>query len=150
MSTRRKSGPPMPAINPLLRIAAKGLVPPEFADKVALIVLLALDAAKRGQCNNAQANTLTLHLCAAKLLWARARNKAMWDRAAAGFDALFRAAGRDLDKPMTLTTGEYSTIRTAVSYYVQALPLLEVGKLAGATQHAAELLNEPAPMLHAA
>lgn len=66
--------------SPLMQIAAKTKVGAEETDKIALVVLTALDAAKRGAAPASLANTLTEHLMVGILLWARQGNRALYDR----------------------------------------------------------------------
>lgn len=128
-------------VNPLLRIAAKTKVGQEEADTIALIVLLALDAAKRGQATTAAANTLTEHLMAGVLLWARQGNRALYDRATAAWLAMCKACARPTEL-LDLTTTEYKAIRLAISYYLRAIPQLEAGVLVGAFLEAQRKLSQ--------
>lgn len=118
-------------VNPLVRIAAKARVDAEQADKIALIVLIALDECKRSRGTAALANTLTEHLMVGMLLWSRQGNRALYDRATAAWLAMCKACARPTEL-LDLTTTEYQAIRTAVSYYLRAIPQLESGVLVGA------------------
>jgi hypothetical protein len=118
-------------INPLVRIAAKTKVGAAETDKIALVVLTALDAAKRGAAPASLANTLTEHLMVGILLWARQGNRALYDTATAAWLALCKACARPTDL-LDLTTSEYAAIRKAVGYYLRAIPQLEAGILVGA------------------
>lgn len=115
-------------INPLVRIAAKTKPRPEDVDKIAMVALVALDAAKRGQAPVSLCNLLTEHLMVNLLLWSKQGNKALYDRAVAAWMAMSKACARDT-KLLDLTTGEYQAIRTAISHYLRAVPKLEIGQL---------------------
>lgn len=117
--------------SPLMQIAAKTKVGAEESDKIALVVLTALDAAKRGAAPASLANTLTEHLMVGILLWARQGNRALYDTATAAWLAMCRACARPTDL-LDLTTSEYSAIRKAISYYLRAIPQIEAGILVGA------------------
>lgn len=126
-------------MDPLTRLAAKTLLGKDEVDRISLIVLIALDAAKRSAANHALTNTLSEHLCAATILWSSRNNRSMYDRSNEGFQALAKAADRPTEL-LDLSTSEYTKIRTAVGYYLRALPLLEAGELVGSIQHARDLL----------
>lgn len=128
-------------INPLVRIAGKTKVGKEETDKIALIVLLALDAAKRGKAPASAANTLTQHLMVGVLLWAREGNRALYDTATAAWLAMAKACQRPTEL-LDLTTREYAAIRKAISYYLRAIPQLEAGVLVGAFLEAQNKLKD--------
>lgn len=116
-------------INPLMLIAAKNKPDQESVDKIHMIALVALDAAKRGKCPNALANTLTEHLMVGVLMWSRMGNRPLYDRAVAAWTAMGKACQRPTEL-LDLTTTEYQAIRQALQYYLRAIPQMEVGKLA--------------------
>lgn len=118
-------------VNPLDLLAAKQLVGREEGDKTTLLVLIALDAAKRGAAPPALANTLTEHLLTSAAIWSRAGNHVQYEVTVKAWVALRKALARPTTL-LDLTTSEYTAIRVAISYYVRALPALEVGKLAAA------------------
>ena len=126
--------------SPLMQIAAKTKVQAEEHDKISLIVLTALDAAKRGRASNGQANTLTEHLMAFTLLTVKIANKAMYDRATAAWMAMGNACKRPTET-LDLTTKEYQAIRCAVGHYLRAIPQLEAGVLVGAFLEAQKKLG---------
>lgn len=128
--------------SPLLQIASKTKVGAEEADKIALIVLTALDAAKRGAAPASLANTLTEHLMVGVLLWARQGNRALYDTATAAWMAMVSACARPTER-LDLTTKEYQAIRKALSYYLRAIPQLEAGILVGAFLEAQKKLEKP-------
>ncbi len=130
------------AINPLEVIAGKQKVGGEQADAIALVVLISLDAAKRGAAPAVLANTLTEHLLMAVTIFSRAGNKPLYNCAAKAWMALCKACARPT-KLLDLTTGEYAAIRVAVAYYLRALPNLQMCVLAYAASHAMVKLNEP-------
>lgn len=115
-------------INPLAAIAAKTKPRPEDVDLIAMTALISLDAAKRGKAPASLANTLTEHLLAGVILWARMGNQALYDRAAQAWHAMVKACARDTQL-LDLTTSEYQAIRTALSQYLRAIPQVEVGIL---------------------
>lgn len=116
-------------LNPLTLLAGKQLVGQEEGDKTALLVLIALDAAKRGAAPGALANTLTEHLLTSAAVWSHQGNRRLYDKAVLAWTALRKTCARPTEL-LDLTTGEYAAIRLAISYYVRALPKLEVGALA--------------------
>ncbi len=116
-------------INPLALLAAKQLVGQEEGDKTALLVLIALDAAKRGAAPAGLANSLTEHLLTSAAIWSQQGNRPLYDTAVVAWTALLKACARPTAL-LDLTTGEYGVIRLAISNYVRALPQLEVGALA--------------------
>lgn len=118
-------------INPLMVIAAKNKPDQESVDKIHMIALVALDAAKRGKAPASLANALTEHLMCGLLLWARQGNRALYDVATEAWMAMAKACSRDTIL-LDLTTTEYQAIRKAIQYYLRAIPQLEVGTLAGA------------------
>lgn len=124
-----------------MQIAAKTKIGPEESDKIALIVLTALDAAKRGAAPASLANTLTEHLLVGVLLWAKQGNKALYDTAIAAWLAMVSACARPTER-LDLTTKEYQAIRKAIGYYLRAVPQLEAGVLVGAFLEAQRKLAE--------
>lgn len=141
MSTRRKGGPSTPNMNPLFHIAAKTRIDAENVDKISLLVLICLDAANRGQAPNSLLNTLTEHLACAQSLWAGMGNRPMYDRAVKAWQLWCKALNREPDQMMRMTTTEYTAVRLCVSYYLRALPQLEVGRLVMAKTKAEEFLQ---------
>lgn len=118
-------------INPLMLIAAKNKPDQESVDKIHWPVLIALDAAKRGKATGYLANTLRDHVMTCVVLWASRGNRPLYTQATEAWNALCKAFGRPTDL-LDLTTTEYQTIRKALSYYLRALPMLEIGVIAGA------------------
>jgi len=127
-------------INPLDILAGKQLVQQVDADKIAMLVLVALDAAKRGRAPAGLANTLTEHLLASAAIWSRQGNRPMYDIAVKAWNALLKACARPTEL-LDLTTGEYAAIRLAISNYLRALPRIEVGVLAVAFDKALQQLR---------
>jgi len=127
--------------NPLDVLAAKRLIEPEDADKIAMLVLIALDAAKRGQAPASLANTLTEHLLTSAAIWSQQGNRRLYDKSVLAWTALRKACARPTAL-LDLTTGEYAAIRLSIAYYVRALPKLEVGVLAVAHDKALRQLRE--------
>lgn len=122
-------------------IARKQRIGQADADEIALPLLVCLDAAKRGQAPHAHANTLSQHVLAAVILWAKQDKKALYAEACAAWQAMVKACARPTQL-LDLTTGEYQAIRKALAHYLKALPLLEVGTLAAVTALAVETMNK--------
>lgn len=131
----------MKAINPLLVIVGKQKVGQADADAIALPVLVSLDAAKRGLAPASLCNCITQHLLIACVIWTKMANKPMYDRSVTAWNAMVKACARPTDL-LDLTTGEYQAIRTALSYYLRALPKVEVGTLSYAFTTALATLND--------
>lgn len=129
-------------INPLEILAGKQKVGREEANKIALPVLISLDAAKRGQATARLANNLTEHLIIAITVFSKAGNRPLYDCAAKAWLALCKACARPTDL-LDLTTGEYAAIRVAIAYYLRALPNLEMCVFSYAVAHTISKLNEP-------
>lgn len=121
--------------------AAKSKIRREDAEEIALRVLIALDTAKRAQCPAGLANFLTRHLVMALAIGSQMRNKGFYELCLKAYTAMFKASQRDTVL-LDLTTGEYTTIRRAVAYYVNHLPHVEVGLLNFATEHAVKVLTQ--------
>jgi len=117
--------------NPLDVLAAKQVVGQEDADATALVVLIALDAAKRGLAPVHLTNVLTEHLLTAAAVWSQMGNRKLYDVSVKAWYAQVNACARPTAL-LDFTTGEYAAIRLAISHYVRALPVLEVGTLAAA------------------
>jgi hypothetical protein len=141
MSTRRNQVTDRMRLTPLMAIAAKSRLPQEEADTIALLVLICLDAVKRGAASNALANTLTEHMATAQALWAGMRNRPLWEQACASWKLWCKACNREPERPIALTTGEYNAVRTTVSFYLRSLPQVEVGQLVHAKQTADRFLK---------
>lgn len=127
-------------VNPLDLIAVKRRIEPELADQIAMAVLLCLDAAKRGAAPPAMANTLTEHLLTSIAIWSQTGNKPLYAVGAKAWKELVKACSRPT-KLLDLTTGEYAAIRMAISYYVRALPKIEIGVIVMAQKRAMEQLR---------
>ena len=122
-------------------IAAKQRIDTDTVDQLAMAVLLALDAAKRGVAPPGMANTLTEHLLTSVAVWSQLGNKQQYTIGVKAWDALRKACARPTAL-LDLTTGEYASIRLAIGHYVQALPKLEIGVLVAAQAKAfAQLWN---------
>ncbi|KQQ40447.1 hypothetical protein ASF61_06750 [Duganella sp. Leaf126] len=126
--------------NPLDVLAAKRLIEPEDVDRIALLVLIALDAAKRGAAPASLANTLTEHLLTSAALWSQQGNRRLYEKSVLAWEALRKACARPTAL-LDLTTGEYAAIRLSIAYYVRALSRVEVGALAAAHVKALEQLR---------
>lgn len=127
-------------LNPLGVLAGKQLVGQEEGDKTALLVLIALDAAKRGAAPASLANSLTEHLLTSAAIWSQQGSRRLYDKAVLAWTHLRKACARPTAL-LDLTTGEYAAIRLAISYYVRALPKLEVGVLAAGYAKALQQLR---------
>lgn len=122
-------------------IAAKGKLLPGDIDELSLRVLIALDTAKRSQCPPGLANFMTMHLIMAVAIGSQQRNKTFQNMCMKAYDALFKASQRPTQL-LNLTTGEYSTIRRAVHYYLAHLPHVELGLFTFASNHAISVLKQ--------
>lgn len=127
--------------NPLDLLAANQVVGQEDTDGTALVVLIALDAAKRGLAPASLANTLTEHLLTSAAVWSQQGNRRLYDKAVLAWAALLKACARPTAL-LDLTTGEYAAIRLSIAYYVRALSKLEVGVLAVAHEKALRQLRD--------
>lgn len=116
-------------------IAVKQRIDADTCDQLAMVMLLALDAAKRGAAPAPVANTLTEHLLTSVAIWSKMGNKPLYLVGVKAWDALRKACARPTAL-LDLTTGEYAAIRKAIAYYVRALPRLEIGVLVAAQQRA--------------
>lgn len=126
--------------NPLRLLAGKTVLGKAVADEVALPVLISLDAAKRAQAPASLANILTQHLLIATVIWTSLKNRPVYDATVKAWDALRKAADRPTQL-LDLTTGEYEAIRKALSYYVRALPQVELKTFTYAGEVALRELN---------
>lgn len=117
--------------DPLDLLAAKRRIDADTVDQLALAVLLALDAAKRSAAPASVANTLTEHLLTSVAIWSQTGNKPLYLIGAKAWQALIKACARPTEL-LDLTTGEYAAIRRAISYYLRALPQIEIGVLVAA------------------
>lgn len=126
--------------NPLEVLAARRKIEKEDADKIAMLVLVALDAAKRGAAPASLANTLTEQLLTSAAVWSMKGNAALYKTSVKAWNALLKACARPTVL-LDLTTGEYAAIRVAIANYVKALPLLDAGTLATAHDKAIRQLR---------
>jgi len=126
--------------NPLRLLAGKTALGQEVANEVALPVLISLDAAKRAQATPALANILTQHLLMATVIWTSLSNRPVYDATVKAWEALKKACERPTQL-LDLTTGEYKAISKALSYYVRALPQVELKTFAYAGEVALRELN---------
>jgi len=120
---------------------AKAKIKREDADEIALRVLMALDAAKRSECPASLANFLTRHLIMAVAIGSQMKSKSFYNLAMEAYTAMFKASSRDTVL-LDFTTGEYSTIRRAIAYYVNYLPNVERGLFSFANNHAQKVLAQ--------
>jgi hypothetical protein len=122
-------------------IAAKGKIAKEDANEISLRVLIALDAAKRSSGSPGLANFLTMHLIMAVAIGSQMKDKRFMNLCMQAYEQLFKASMRDTTD-LDLTTGEYTTIRRAIGYYVNHLPNVEIGLLNFAAEHAMKTLRQ--------
>lgn len=122
-------------------IVVKQRIDPEVVDQVALAVLMCLDAAKRGAAPTTMSNTLTEHLLTSVAIWSQTGNKPHYLVGVEAWNALRTASARPTAL-LDLTTGEYAAIRKAISYYVRALPMLEMGVMLRAQEKAFAQLRD--------
>jgi hypothetical protein len=111
--------------NPLAHLYGKQKVGQEGADECALIMLIALDAAKRGRATAHLSNSLALYLLAAVALWHKTNRTGLYREAVTAFEMLAKACRRPTEL-LDLTTGEYTAIRGALAQFIRVLPLLEL------------------------
>jgi len=123
--------------DPLMVIAGKTKIQPEDVDAIALPILIALDAAKRGKAPNSLSNTLARNMLAAAYIMTKNGNKAMYDTVANAWTALKSACERPTQL-LDLTTKEYQALRKGVSTYLRTLPHIEAAMLVGAYKLADE------------
>lgn len=141
MSKRKPYRPrAIPHVSPLYRLAGKQLVGQDDADTIAMQLLIFFDAAKRGQLANNGHEFITKHLIIASFVAARTKSKAFHDQVLTGYNALKKASDRPTEL-VALTTGEYQAMRTALDWYLKALPTVEIGLMNAACMVAAERLG---------
>lgn len=128
--------------NPLARLYGKQKLGQEAADECALVMLLSLDAAKRGRATGRIANNLALYLLAAVSIWHRTKRAGFYNEAAAAWDQFSKACARPTEL-LDLTTGEYQAIRVALGRFVDALPNIELAVFTETLELAAQTLGEP-------
>lgn len=136
MSTRKKSN-----INPIALLVGKQRVGQEDADNIILPCLLWLDAAKRGECNPACCNSITLNLIACTYIASRTRSKAFHEAASHAYDMLRKAAQRP-GYLLSLTTPEYQALRKAFSWYCRSLPNVELSTMTAGYATAQKMMEE--------
>jgi len=104
-------------INPLEILAGKQLVQQIDADKIAMLVLVALHATKRGRASAGLANTLTEHLLASAAIWSQQGNRPLYDRAVKAWDALCEACARPTELlDLTTANTQQSESRSASTF----------------------------------
>lgn len=128
-------------INPLTVIAAKNKLPQSDVDDIHWDALIALDAAKRGKATGHLANKLRDHVMTCVVLWRNKGNRALYENAVEAWNALVKAFQRPTEL-LDLTTTEYQLIRRSLSYYLRAIPQLEIGVLTGSFIEAQRVIRE--------
>ena len=113
-------------MNPFELIATKQKVPQDYADEVALFVLIHFDTAKRGLCGVAGYNFVSYHLVAAQYIFARLKYPPGLERARNAGVAWGKAGARQTAF-VDLTTQEYLAVRACLQAYLRAIPKIEVG-----------------------
>lgn len=129
--------------NPLWVVAGKASIPQEDIDDIHLEALIALDAAKRGQATGYLANKLRDHVMTCVVLWRNKGNRALYENAIHAWNALVKAFQRPTQL-LDLTTTEYQLIRRSMSYYLRAIPKLEIGVLTASFLEAQRVIKETA------
>lgn len=124
-------------LHPMVLLAKKTRVGQDDANSISLMVLIHFDAAKRGQCTNVGANFLTRHLIMGSYVAARTKSKAFHDAITVAYANLKKASDRPTQL-LDLSTTEYKAIRTGLSWYLRALPNVEVGVMSEACKVADE------------
>jgi hypothetical protein len=112
----------------------------EEFDDISLLVLLALDAAKRGEANNAMVNRLLEHVLTAYTLWTKTRNDVLMRRGYAGYLALQSACAKYPSK-LRLAGTEYRDVRNVVSAYLRQMEFMRASDLVAAYRVALEKLG---------
>lgn len=140
MSKRKPYTPRAELPNPLYRLVGKQHVGQADTDTIAMQLLVFFDAAKRGQLANNGHEFLTKHLIIASFVAARTKSKAFHDLVMIGYNALVKASDRET-RLLDLTTGEYQSIKTALDWYLRALPKVEIGVMNAARMVADERLG---------
>jgi hypothetical protein len=125
--------------NPLVLVALKDRVGEDHADDFSLRALLWLDAAKRGQLPPGGYNLLATTLLAAASIASQTNSKRFYDIVNTAYQMLCKAGTRPTQL-LDLTTAEYQSIRSALSWYVKALPSVEVGVMARACARAEAMM----------
>lgn len=126
--------------NPLLRLIGRQKLGQADADKHALIMLLSLDAAKRGQGTGRISNMLCTYMLMAIRIWHLSGKKALYDEAVKGWAALTKACQRPTEL-LDLTTTEYSALRRALGRFISLLPQIELATFADALAEAEQEMN---------
>lgn len=111
--------------NPLMRLIGRQKLGQEDADRYALVMLLSLDAAKRGKAPGRLANNLCLYMLTAIRIWHLAKKKAPYDEAVKAWAALTKACQRPTEL-LDLTTTEYGALRRALGRFINTLPQIEL------------------------
>lgn len=122
------------------KLAYNAKLEPDSVKEVQLILLIMLDAAKRGRATASMANTLTDHIAACQVHWARRGNRALYERALEAWRALCKACMRPTQY-LDLTTSEYRAIRATLLLYLNQLENMKVGDFVGALKVAREKLD---------
>lgn len=120
-------------------IALKQRVGQADTDKIALSVLLHLDSVTRGHGSVVCANYLTKHLIMALDIGQTSRNRAFYETAGAGFEALARACKRK-SALLSFTTGEYKAVRSAIAAYLRIFSDARLGVLVHASLASEKML----------
>lgn len=128
-------------INPLAALAGHQKVGREDTDAIALPVLIHFDAAHRGVGTADSANFLTQHILVALTIGSKSGNRAFYDMAGSAYDALRKACDRQTEY-LTLTTGEYRTMKRWIAAYFRVMPSVTVMLMNFAAQNAARILSE--------
>lgn len=111
-------------MNPFELIALKQKVGQEYADEVAMFVLVRFDAAKRGLLGAVDYNFISRHLVQAQYIFARLKAPTQLALAKAAGMAWGKAGERQTAL-LDLTTGEYNAVRAGLRAYLGALPRIE-------------------------
>lgn len=131
---------PRDYINPIQLLKLKDRIGSEDAKDFQLMALLYLDGAKRGQLPATGYNSLATILLAAASIASQTHSKRFYDIVNNAYQMLCKAGMRPT-KLLDLTTKEYESIRSAISWYVKALPMVEVGVMHKAMQRAEAMMR---------
>lgn len=112
--------------NPLVLAALKQKIGHDYADEVALWVLIHFDACHRQQLGPIGYNFISRHLVQAQYIFVKLRQPALLDIVRVAGEAWQRAGARP-GEFASMTTAEYAAMRGGLRVYLRALHKVEVG-----------------------
>lgn len=126
--------------NPIAHLIGRQRIGEDDAQPHALVMLICLDAAKRGKAPAHLSNMLCIYLLGAIRIWHTSGKKALYTEAVAAMQALITACRRPTEL-LDLTTGEYAALRRGVVRFVDLLPQVELAKFSEAMKLAEAEMN---------